>query len=71
MTYLQCIFYIYHAYSTNFSLLFSRRLLQIDQETKRTMAIPHLNNKEKQCIMREKYMATMRPVSACVLVIHY
>jgi len=39
-----------------------RRLLQIDQETKRTMALPHLNNTEKQCIMREKYMATMKPV---------
>ena len=27
------------------------------------MSIPHLNNKEKEAIMREKYMATMKPVS--------
>lgn len=38
--------------------------MQIDQETKRTMAIPHLSSKEKEAIMKEKYMATMKPVSA-------
>jgi len=27
------------------------------------MSIPHLNSKEKEAIMREKYMATMKPVS--------
>lgn len=41
-----------------------RRLMQIDQETKRTMAIPHLSSKEKEAIMKEKYMATMKPVSS-------
>ena len=41
--------------------------MQIDQETKRTMAIPHLSNKEKESIMKEKYMATMKPVSGWVL----
>ena len=36
--------------------------MQIDQETKRTMSIPHLSSKEKEAIMKEKYMATMKPV---------
>ena len=39
-----------------------RRLMQIEQETKRTINIPFLGNAEKEAIMREKYLATMKPV---------
>lgn len=41
-----------------------RRLMQIDAETKRTMGIPNhiLNHEAKDAIMRQKYVATMKPV---------
>lgn len=43
--------------------------MQIDQEVKRTMAIQYLSGAEKEAILREKYLATMKPVSeqACYL----
>ena len=44
--------------------------MQIDQETKRTMSFPHLSSKEKEAIMKEKYMATMKPVSQSLLLVH-
>ena len=39
-----------------------RRLMQIDQENKHTMSLPHLSGPEKDAIMREKYLASMKPV---------
>lgn len=52
--------------SCDYHMLVShRRLMQIDQETKRTINIPFLGNAEKEAIMREKYLATMKPVSHC------
>ena len=47
-----------------------RRLMQIDVETKRTMNIPFLTSTEREAIMREKYMATMKPVSQLSLSSH-
>ena len=41
--------------------------MQIDQETKRTINIPFLGSAEKEAIMREKYLATMKPVSCLLL----
>jgi len=42
-----------------------RRLLQIEAETKRTLSIPNhvLSPEAKDAIMRQKYVATMKPVS--------
>ena len=42
-----------------------RRLLQIEAETKRTLSIPShiLSPEAKDAIMRQKYVATMKPVS--------
>ena len=42
-----------------------RRLLQIEAETKRTLSIPNhvLTPDAKDAIMRQKYVATMKPVS--------
>ena len=42
-----------------------RRLLQIEAEMKRTLAIPShiLSIEAKDAIMRQKYVATMKPVS--------
>ena len=42
-----------------------RRLLQIEAETKRTLSIPShvLTPDAKDAIMRQKYVATMKPVS--------
>ena len=42
-----------------------RRLVQIEAETKRTLSIPHhaLGPEAKDAIMRQKYLATMKPVS--------
>ena len=42
-----------------------RRLLQIEAETKRTLSIPNhvLSPDAKDAIMRQKYIATMKPVS--------
>ena len=37
--------------------------MQIDQENKHTMSLPHLSGPEKDAIMREKYLASMKPVS--------
>jgi len=37
--------------------------MQIDQEMRRTMAIQYLSSAEKEAILREKYLATMKPVS--------
>ena len=48
-----------------------RRLMQIDVETKRTMNIPFLTGTEREAIMREKYMATMKPVSQPFILTHY
>ncbi len=41
-----------------------RRLLQIEAETKRTLSIPNhvLTPDAKDAIMRQKYIATMKPV---------
>ena len=41
-----------------------RRLLQIEAETKRTLSIPNhvLTPDAKDAIMRQKYVATMKPV---------
>ena len=36
--------------------------MQIDQENKHTMSLPHLSGPEKDAIMREKYLASMKPV---------
>ena len=36
--------------------------MQIEQESKRTISIPFLGNTEKEAIMREKYLSTMKPV---------
>lgn len=36
--------------------------MQIEQETKRTINIPFLGSTEKEAIMKEKYLATMKPV---------
>ena len=44
-------------------MLSCRRLMQIDQENKHTMSLPHLSGPEKDAIMREKYLASMKPVS--------
>lgn len=46
-----------------------RRLLQIEAETKRTFAIHNqlLSMERKEAVMRQKYVATMKPVShVCV-----
>ena len=42
-----------------------RRLLQIEAESKRIHALPSqmLNPNDKDAIMRQKYIATMKPVS--------
>jgi pectin methylesterase-like acyl-CoA thioesterase len=37
--------------------------MQIDQENKHTMSLPHLSGPEKDAIMKEKYLASMKPVS--------
>ena len=44
-----------------------RRLLQIEAETKRTLSIPNhvLTPDAKDAIMRQKYVATMKPVRNC------
>ena len=36
--------------------------MQIEQENKRTHSIPFLGEQEKEAIMKEKYLATMKPV---------
>lgn len=36
--------------------------MQIEQENKRTYSIPFLGDTEKEAIMKEKYLATMKPV---------
>ena len=48
-----------------------RRLLQIEAETKRTFAIHNhvLSMEFKEAVMRQKYIATMKPVSALHLLI--
>ena len=48
-----------------------RRLLQIEAETKRTFAIHNhvLSMECKEAVMRQKYIATMKPVSALHLLI--
>ena len=50
-----------------------RRLLQIEAETKRTFAIHNqlLSMERKEAVMRQKYVATMKPVSLCVCVVMY
>ena len=51
-----------------------RRLLQIEAETKRTFAIHNhvLSMERKEAVMRQKYIATMKPVSALhLLIINY
>ena len=48
-----------------------RRLLQFEAETKRTFAIHNhvLSMECKEAVMRQKYIATMKPVSALHLLI--
>lgn len=41
--------------------------MQIDQENKHTVSLPHLSGPEKEAIMREKYLASMKPVCSCSL----
>ena len=44
--------------------------MQIEQEAKCTLGIPFLGSREKEAIMKEKYLTTIKPVKSCVYSVH-